>query len=88
MAVIDSHRVVAILVEAGFTQRQAHALLDVGSEGYGALATKADLLAFEQATKADLDARLRELELRLTPRMGGMFAAGVAIVAAPELLSN
>ncbi|MDE2817044.1 MAG: DUF1640 domain-containing protein [Chloroflexota bacterium] len=76
------------MIEAGFTDRQAQALLDVGSEGYGALATKADLKTLEQATKTDLEARLREVELRLTLRMGGMVAAGVAILAALELLSR
>ena len=43
-------------------------------------------------TKDYLDARLRELELRLrhdlTLRLGGMVAAGVAILAALELLSR
>ena len=81
MAVFDTHRAFTTLVEAGFTERQAQALLDVGSEGYGAL-----------ATKDHLDARLRELELRLrhdlTLRMGGMIAAGVALIAALELLSR
>ena len=40
----------------------------------------------------EVDARLRELELRLrhdlTLRMGGMIAAGVALIAALELLSR
>lgn len=81
MAVFDTHKAFTTLIEAGFTERQAQALLDVGSEGYGAL-----------ATKDYLDARLRELELRLrhdlTLRLGGMVAAGVAILAALEFLSR
>ena len=81
MAVFDTHKAFTTLVEAGFTERQAQALLDVGREGYGAL-----------VTKDYLDARLRELELRLrhdlTLRLGGMVAAGVAILAALELLSQ
>ena len=88
MAVFDSHKAFTTLVGAGFTERQAQALLDVGREGYGALATKSDLQALELAMKTDLDARLRELELRLTLRLGGMVAAGVAIIAALELLSR
>ena len=88
MAVFDTHKAFTALMDAGFTERQAQALLDVGSEGYGALATKADLQTLERATKADLNTRLRELELRLTLRTGGMFAAGVAILAALELLSR
>ncbi|MCY4437668.1 MAG: DUF1640 domain-containing protein [Chloroflexi bacterium] len=77
MAVFDTHKAFTSLVEAGFTERQAQALLDVGREGFGAL-----------VTKDHLDARLRELELRLTLRLGAMVAAGVAILAALELLSR
>lgn len=75
MAAFDTHKAFKALTAAGFTERQAKALLDVGSEGYGALATKADL---------------RELELRLkhdlTLRMGGLVAAGVTIIAMLELI--
>ena len=75
MAVSDTRKAFEVLIAAGFTERQAKALLEVGSEGYGALATKSDL---------------RELELRLkhelTLRMGGLVAAGVAIIAMLELL--
>lgn len=75
MAVFDTRKAFEVLIAAGFTERQAKALLEVGSEGYGALATKSDL---------------RELELRLkhelTLRMGGLVAAGVAIIATLELL--
>ncbi len=38
-------------------------------------------------TKDHLDARLRELGLQLTLHLGGMIAAGVAILAALELLA-
>ena len=75
MAVFDTHKAFEALIAAGFTERQAKALLEVGSEGYGALATKSDL---------------RELELRLKHelplRMGGLVAAGVAIIAVLELI--
>ena len=77
MAVFDTHKAFTTLVEAGFSERQAQALLDVGREGFGAL-----------VTKEHLDARLRELELRLTLRLGAMIAAGVAILAALEILSR
>ena len=56
MAVFDTHRAFQALTDAGFSERQAQALIDVGGEGYGALATKSDLKALEQATKADLKA--------------------------------
>ena len=52
MAVFDTHRAFQALTAAGFTERQAQALIDVGSEGYGALATKADIA--DMATKADI----------------------------------
>ena len=75
MAVFDTHQAFEIPIAAGFTERQAKALLKVGSEGYGAPATKTDL---------------RELELRLkhelSLRMGGLGAAGVAIIAMLELI--
>lgn len=77
MAVFDTHKAFTTLVEAGFTEQQAQALLDVGREGFGAL-----------VTNDHLDARLKELELRLTMPLGGMVAAGVAILAALELLSR
>ncbi len=77
MAVFDTHKAFTTLVEAGFTERQAQALLDVGREGFGAL-----------VTKEYLDARLRELGLQLTLHLGGMIAAGVAILAALEILSR
>ena len=54
MAVFDTHRAFQALKDAGFSERQAEALIDVGSEGYGALATKDDLKALEQATKDNL----------------------------------
>ena len=88
MAVLDTHKAFTTPVEAGFTERQAQALLDVGREGYGALVTKEHL----DARLDELDARLRELELRLrhdlTLRLGGLVAAGVANLAALELLSR
>ena len=60
----------------------------MGREGFGALVTKDHL----DARLDEVDARLRELELRLrhdlTLRMGGMIAAGVALIAALELLSR
>ena len=67
MAVFDTRKAFEALNAAGFTERQAKSLLAVGSEGYGAPATKTDL---------------RELSLR----MGGLGAAGVVIIAMPELI--
>ena len=76
MAVFDTHRVFQALTPAGFTERQAQALIDVGSDGYGALATKADVA--DVATKAEL----RELELRLRLFVGAYVAIASALVVA------
>ena len=76
MAVFDTHRAFQALTAAGFTERQAQALIDVGSDGYGALATKADVA--DVATKAEL----RELELRLRLFVGAYVAIASALVVA------
>ncbi len=76
MAVFDTHSAFQALTAAGFTERQAQALIDVGSEGYGALATKADVA--DVATKAEL----RELELRLRLFVGAYVAIASALVVA------
>ena len=54
---------------------QANAMREVIEDK---LVTKADLLA----AKAELQQQMRELEYRLTIRLGGMMAASIAIVAA------
>ena len=54
MAVFATYRAFQALTAAGFSELQARALIDVGSEGYGALATKVDVA--DIATKADLRA--------------------------------
>ncbi len=49
------------------------------------LATKDDLALMEQRIAqrfAEMDTRLKDLELRLTLRTGVMLAAGIAIIAA------
>ena len=94
MAVFDTYRAFQALTAAGFSERQARALIDVGSEGYGALATKediagmatkADVRALEQATKADVQALrqatkvdFREFELRLRLHVGAYLAIAAA----------
>jgi hypothetical protein len=54
---------------------QANAIRELIDER---LATKADLLA----TKNELQQQIKDLEYRLTIRLGGMMAASIAIVAA------
>ena len=75
MAVFDTHQAFETPIAAGFTECQAKALLKVGSEGYGA-----------PATKTDLRERGLSLKHELTLRMGGLGAAGVAIIAMSELI--
>jgi hypothetical protein len=67
------------LQDAGISQGQAEAHAEAAREFVmGELVTKADL----QATKADLQAAMDTLSLRLTLRLGVMLAAGLASLAA------
>jgi hypothetical protein len=67
------------LRDAGISQGQAEAHAEAAREFVmGELVTKADL----QATKADLQAAMDTLSLRLTLRLGVMLAAGLATLAA------
>ena len=67
------------LRDAGVSQGQAEAHAEAAREFVmGELVTKADL----QATKADLQAAMDTLSLRLTLRLGVMLAAGLATLAA------
>ena len=58
--------------ELGFTKEQA--------EGFAQL--QRELIDERLATKDFLDMRLKDLEYRLTIRLGAMMAASIAIVAA------
>ena len=72
MATFDTHKVVKGLIDAGFSEAQAEAVVGAVGEGRDDTATKSDL---------------RELELRLTLRMGAMlFAASGIVVALIKLL--
>ena len=85
------------LKEAGFSDRQAEALAeatrDLAVQDFATksdiAALKADIAALEQRVMADLAAleqrfmaALDTLGLRLTVRMGGLVAIGVAVLAA------
>jgi len=63
----DTHEFVKELLAAGFTQQQAETQVRV----------LARLVYDQLATKRDL----KELELRLTIRIGGIVAAGIAVLA-------
>ena len=66
--VFDTHAYVKKLKAVGFTEEQAEVQTEAISE----------LIDEKLATKQDL----RELELRMTIRLGAIQAAGIAIVAA------
>jgi len=59
------------LKAAGFTEDQAEIQAEV----------LADVINEQLVNREYLDLRLREMELRLTIRLGGMLVAGIAIVA-------
>ncbi len=73
MAIIDTHKAFERLTSAGFDKDKAEAILDTLGETGESLATKADL---------------RDLEQRMTIRLGGLVAAGVAILAVLELFTQ
>ena len=61
--------------EGGFDEKQAAILVDTLAEGMGeSVASKGDILRLEGA--------LRELEQRMTIRLGGMMAVGLGMVVA------
>ena len=61
------------MTEAGFDKEKAEAILDILGESGESLATKVDL---------------RDLEQRLTIRLGGLVAVGVAILAVQDLFTR
>jgi len=78
-ATFDSLGYARKLEAAGFSREQAEVQTDALREIIeDRLATKSDLKALE----AQLEGKIRELEYRLTIRLGGMMAASIAIVAA------
>ena len=74
----DTYAAVKKLKEAGFTEQQAEAqtalLMDVIA---GELATKRDI----EALRAELKHDMKELELRLTIKLGAMLALAIGAVA-------
>ncbi len=78
MAVFDTHKAYTAFKEAGFSDSQAQALIDHDRESGDAL-----------VTKNYLDVRLRDLEQRMTIRMGTMLfaVAGLQLVVIGLLLA-
>ena len=86
----DTHAFVKRLEASGMSATQAEALADaMGDIVLQSIATKTDLREVELSLRSELkDLRddLKQLELRLTVRMGTMFAATIAILAALKIL--
>jgi hypothetical protein len=72
----DTHQYARKLKDAGFSESQVDNLLDLATaSGRDDVATKTDLEPL--ATKAEL----RELELRMTIKLGGIVVAAVAAMS-------
>jgi hypothetical protein len=77
--IFDSHAFVKRLTAAGMPVEQAEILADEHARVFGEqLATKQDVALL----RADLVAMEQRIKDQLTIRLGGMLAAGVAVVAA------
>jgi len=78
----DTHKFVRRLLEEGTTEKQAQAHVEALQE---ALVSHTQSSAAQFASKEDialLRAEMREMELRLTLRLGAIVAAGIAATAA------
>jgi hypothetical protein len=92
----DTHKAVKDLQEAGFEEAQAEAVVaTVGTAIIGNVATKQDVndisseIRANVATKqevSNLRSEMHAMELRITLRMGGLIAAGVALIIALDKL--
>ena len=72
--------------EAGFDERQAGVLVDTFAEGMTeTLATKSDVDSLRSdlgKTETKLQGQMRELEQRMTIRLGAMMVGAVALIVA------
>ena len=72
--------------EAGFNEKQARVLVATFAEGIGEnLATKEDI-AMLRGEMEVLRGQMRELEQRMTVRLGAMIAVAVGIIVALDKL--
>lgn len=76
--------------EAGFNEKQARVLVATFAEGIGEnLATKEDMAALRsemEVLREVLRGEMRQLEQRMTIRLGAMIAAAVGIIVALDKL--
>ena len=84
MAVKDTHKAFERLTGAGCSKEMTEALLDILSDSWDSVATKADIA--DMATKTDLRELESRLELRLTLRFGVMLAAATSVMIAVLLV--
>ena len=76
---LDTRKAVKALTEVGFSEPQAETVVSTLREALGGdLATKTDI----QTAKSELEANMKDLELRLTLRIGGMIIAAVSVLVA------
>ena len=68
----DTYKAVKALTEAGFSESQAETVVS----------TVNDAISSDLATKSELKAELKELELRLTIRIGGAAITTIGIIVA------
>ena len=68
----DTHEAVKALTNAGFSEAQAETVVS----------TVRDAIGSDLATKSELKAELRELELRLTIRIGAAAIATIGVIIA------
>jgi len=77
----DTLAFVKRLAAAGMDERQAEALAEaLTGHAFNEFVTKSDLNSATDALRAEFKAGMKELELRLTIRMGVMNAAIIAIL--------
>ena len=75
----DTHSYIKRLKQVGFTEEQAEVQAEtLNSIIDERLATKQDIAALETNLQRDI----KELEYRITLRLGGMLAAAIAVIAA------
>lgn len=87
MVSFDTLRFSRKLEDSGFSHEQAIGVAEAFAETTGeALASKSDLKETIGSAVSQLRVEMREMELRLTMRMGGMAAATVAAIVAVDKL--
>lgn len=93
MATVDTHQEVKNLVNAGFAEPKAEAVVETVSAGRAGLATKADLNLMRadlDLLRADLQADMKDLKLDLIKWLGGTTIAvvGIAVAVLSLILGN